>query len=300
MCRVVIARLIALINPLVCDSNTIIAGIDWLSVTDTIGTTPTHYSIEGIDNWKQINGRLGYDKGLKHVTGVTRLSSSTRRDMGVHSIYTGKAMKRIEKDMKVTPMELLKHHLANHDNVARIDFSLDFINCGIVVNDFVDAWYAGNVITRAKSATYVKSITHAGSTFYVGSQKKRKKLLRVYDKGAEQGMSDVDWLRVELQIMGKPATTAGKGLVSSVDKPTYIAQAIAGYADFRTILPFQRAKNGDETIEIGSISSNKGDTRDWLENSVIPSLAREIVADSEYWVQFCLKLDSEIGRLKNV
>lgn len=273
--------------------------IDWISVTAVTGKSKDWFThafpnLRGDPHWKVSNGSLGYDMGAKHTLGIKQFKSSTRDDMGTHTIYSGSALRRIEDMYGNTPIEVLHYHVLRGDKIARLDIALDFINSGIKQRQFETAWHLGQCETRLKTATIVSSLSHSGYTFYIGSQKARKKLVRIYDKASEQGI-EADWIRAEVQLMGKPATQASWEIVKAYDVKQAMAGIIKQIVNFPTIPEWNRVMSDIDTIKIGSISSDKGNTRDWIQKQVIPALAREIRLDMAYWTQFKMMLESEIN-----
>jgi len=275
--------------------------IDWISATshayDRHKTYSSHPSIRDWENWRACDGRLGYDIGAKHTTGVTALSNSKRRDMGIHTIYTGKSIKRIERMYDTSGFDILKYHVESGHSIARVDIAVDFINCGLSVEEFANQWRLGNCVTRLRNCNEVRSLDNEGHTLYIGSQKKRKKLIRIYNKAVEQNV-DINWVRVELQLMGRPATQLGKLWIDSGNDNEFLLRGIKSVVNFPTVKAWSDVFEGITQVKIGSQSSEKGDTRDWLFNQVIPALAREIVLDSEFWIQFSYMKDNEVERLR--
>lgn len=275
--------------------------IDWISVTSHKPhekmTYASYPELHDWENWTTCTPRNGYTVGARHTTGVSSYKNMNRHDMGIHTIYTSKSLQRIEQMNGTDGFEILKYHVENGHNIARVDIALDFKNFGLEVQDFVDQWYNGGCITKLRSATTVKSLDNKGYTLYIGSQKARKKLIRIYNKGAEQEL-DTDWLRVELQLMGKPATKLGLLWVESDNDEQFLLKGIKDVVHFPFIAEWGQVFNNLIPIRIGSQSNEKGDTRDWLLNQVIPSLAREIVLDASFWVQFTYMTAKESDRLR--
>ena len=166
------------------------------------------------EDWETVRGGVGYDLGARHITGVKKLKSSTREDMGIHVIYSGTSLRRIEEHYKMDLVDLLRFHRLKGDKVARLDVAIDLINTGVAVDDFVRDYHEKRVRTLTKQGTVIKGLDSDDYTFYIGSRKARKKLLRIYNKAAEQKIEG-DWIRVELQVMGKPATNLADILVKS-------------------------------------------------------------------------------------
>lgn len=272
--------------------------IDWISVTShnvyPLQSYATHPVLHDWENWKLCSGKNGYNEGCKHESGVSVYKNSQRPDMGYHMIYSGKTLGRIKKMYDVDAIEILAHHIDSGHNITRIDVAIDFLNTGVNVQHFVNAWDNGLVETRLRSASIVKSLTDDGYTFYVGSRKKRKKLVRIYNKGIESG-TGLDWVRVELQLMGKPATQLSILMVRDPSIQNAILQAVKDVIHFPSVMVWRDAFSDTQRLKLVSESDRCGDTRKWLEKQVHPCLKREITLDVEWWIQFKMSLESKIG-----
>lgn len=268
--------------------------IDWISATSHKMPRQFHYvahpALKDYDDWKVCNGANGYTHGTKHHTGVKLYINYERPDMGRHIIYSGKTIQRIREMYDVSAFDILAHHIANGHNVARIDLAIDFIETGVTVEDFKQAFEQGHITTRLRSANIVKSLTDKGYTLYIGSQVRRKKLVKIYDKGAETG-TGLDWIRVEVQLMGKPATQVSKQIVTDRDVADVMLRSIKDVLDCPTIRVWNEVFSRKEPIKLQSESDIAGNTREWLDKQVFPALRREISLDAEWWIQYKLGLE---------
>lgn len=261
--------------------------IDWISVTDkeqNIEKVSAHPSIfDG--NWIECAGKNGYNVGAKHVTGVREYRNYSRIDMGTHIVYSSKALDRINEMNNISASDILIHHIRSGHHIARLDLAIDFIGYGVPVGQYIDAFKNGEVKTRLRNASIIKSLTTEATTLYLGSMKKRKNLVRVYNKGAEMGI-DLDWIRVELQIMGKKATSTGVEIAHSEDIERTIIGVVKGVVDFGTISSWNALTNDIGKIKMSTIPKTQGDTEAWLMNQVLPALVRTCVLNLGFWVQF--------------
>jgi len=82
--------------------------------------------------------------------------------------------------------------------ITRADFAVDFIWSGCKVEHLAEDYRVEHGLEGVKSFSFISS--KSGSTVYVGSRTSEK-MLRVYDKGGEQGVP-IDWLRVEFETKG--------------------------------------------------------------------------------------------------
>lgn len=273
--------------------------IDWISSTShNVKDKMQYTSIPALhdwENWEIVNGVNGYTTGAKHESGAKIYENLQRQDMGKHIIYSGKTLQRINAMYNVNSIEVLNHHIESGHNITRIDIALDFINYELNVSDFQWAFMQGKVATRLRKASVIQSLTDTGHTLYIGSRKKRKKLVRVYDKGAEMGW-DYPCIRVEVQLMGKPATTVAIEAVRSGKLAQTLLGAMKNVVDFKTIPAWSNAMEQGVRVDVGTESDKLGDTLAWLEGSVRSSLIKHALLDLEWWVQYKLDLDAVISK----
>lgn len=269
--------------------------IDWLSITNHWNIEKkefvAHPLLHDWDNWELTRGVNGYSEGARHKEhGVKVFRNPMRQDMGIHVIYSGKSLKGIKKVYDLGEFEILKYHIDSGDSVTRIDIALDFMNCGVSVADFQWAWERKLAVTRLRAASVVLDLEGEGHTLYIGSTKTRKKLVKVYNKAAEQNLKG-DWTRVEIQIMGKPATSLSKIAVESSDPKSFLMYAIKGVIHFPTVACWTDIFDNVEAVKIGSIDNKGAKTREWLEKQVFPALVKEIKLDASWWIQYKLGLE---------
>lgn len=269
--------------------------IDWISATDKTGrgVAKTFPPLLSGDDWAECGGKNGYTLGQKHLTGTRVYTNQKRPDMGNHIIYSGKTLDKIGVNMGMSSVDLIKYHIDSGHTIARLDLAIDFIGYSLWVDDFVQAFEKSEAKTLLRSATLLKSLTNEGETLYIGSMKKRKNLVRIYNKGIETGMSQ-DWVRVELQIMGKKATLAGREVAETRTIEESILSLIKGVIDFPTVPVWNMLMHDQLSAKMSLSSSKATSTETWLFNQVVPSLARVIVLNTEFWGQFVMALKEEL------
>lgn len=275
----------------------ILIRIDWISVTNKkpmLTQASAHPSLLDA-NWQECAGKNGYNVGQKHITGVREYVNYNRSDMGRHTVYSSKSLDRIKEMKNISGTDVLIHHLNEGHSVARLDLAIDFIGYDSTVGHYVDAFKNNEVDTKLRTASIVRSLTNEGETLYLGSMKRRKNLIRVYNKGAEQGL-DINWVRVELQIMGKKATSTGITISKSEDIKETIIGVIKGVADFKTVSAWNQLTNLTSSVRMSTMPKTQGDTEKWLMKQVIPALGRTIVLNIDFWIQFKFALDVEMEK----
>lgn len=271
-------------------STEVCIGIDWISTTSHDKYDKDTFNVDkrlmDWNEWSLISGSNGYDIGAKHnPSGIKSYKSSSRKDMGTHTIYSGTTLKKLKRIYQMNSQDILKSHVESGHSITRIDLMIDFKECGLDVQMFQDAFLNGYADTRLRSASMIKNLTDKGHTFYIGSRKSRKKLVRIYDKSAELNI-DGNWVRVELQLMGKPATQLSKEMMLRDSIEQTILEAIKGVINFPTIREWSHVFAYKRSIRLTGNTSQQSNTRKWLTEQVFTALAREISLDYQWWTQY--------------
>lgn len=109
------------------------AGIDWISVT---------FPADFPDRWRscvhpadtemkrQTKPRNGYTQATVYGSGATKSENDNRPDMGIHVVYSARAIGQMQILYDVNQKQLLLH-LTNGAKVARIDLKMDVADSGL-------------------------------------------------------------------------------------------------------------------------------------------------------------------------
>lgn len=250
------------------------------------------------------NPRNGYTSGMRCKSGATIAWNDERPDMGTHVVYSATAIKKASEEFGLTQDRIL-HYLTEFAHVARLDLRVDAQNYQVNIKSLYEQAIAGDVRTRSKSTAFVDSggigSKEAGaSTVYIGSQKNRKKLLRVYDKGSQLGIN-IDLTRFEIEYHGKIAQNAAKSLKSTKfeDYGVVMKGMIRDYADWTDDETFQEIFGNAERIPVSVPQAGDTNTVQWLLGTIAPILARELVRDFSIADRFGEIVEYEYNRLKN-
>jgi len=246
--------------------------IDWLSVTSrSWGATP-HNDLDNAVS-QESKGAMGYTKAVKYVvSGVLVMHNPDNAKMGKHIVYSGNALSILE-NLGTQAIEILKYHLDQGHMIARIDIAIDVYDSELSIEALATMAKEGKHSTNSK--TYLHINGSAGETLYIGSLKNRKKLLRIYDKGAESETSE-NWKRVELEAHGKSATMIGKELI--MGGLAVVPSIIKGFCDFPEN-PEWVSVTGNEFLAVRVKDEKTNDTVKWLMEVVAPAFARQALAD---------------------
>lgn len=267
--------------------------IDWISITSHKKKDTMSYAcypaLHDWENWELASGRNGYNEGAKHETGAMVYRNSNRLDMGIHVVYSGKTLQRIQEYFGVSPYDIVEYHSVQRDNFARMDIALDIKNTDLTVQMFVDEYKENRCITKLRTASEIKNIGSDGHTFYIGSTKKRKKLMRIYDKKAETNTS-INWIRIEAQIMGKPATELTKLMYLEEAITRVMLGALFDIADFPMIEIWKDIIDGKSVVNLGASNKQSSDTRKWLNSVVFKSILKESELDVQWFDEYIASL----------
>lgn len=248
--------------------------LDWLSGTDKSVRDKSELramarALTGSTQFRDAKGHYGYSVAVADANGVI-FESGGRADMGTHVLASGLSLSSIS--LRKDGMDRLMK-MINAIVPARIDLAVD------TDSDWSRAFAAklqsGDYDSRSRAWSVIES-QDGGLTAYVGSRSSER-FMRVYNKGAEQNLSDVPWTRIEIEtkratakhvkgtIMARGMAEAARGWIGGfvkVDLPEF-NQAIQGQAIY---VPSQKG------------STN---TRRWLIEVCAPAMARLIAEGDE-------------------
>jgi len=280
------------------------ANIDWISATypdikfrdNNSAVLPDDYH-NGFSLVKPVNG---YQTAVRYNSGAMEMWHTNYPDMGIHVIYSGQAIRNACETFNCEQYEILDYLMLGA-KIVRLDMALDVENVDIDIQNIHTEFKKGNVKTRAKTSDYMERATSGNekgaATCYIGSTHKRKKLLRVYDKGEQLGL-DTLLTRFELETHGTIANNAAKELMVKPDiLGSKISGMVKGYADLSKQVP-DGIFNSD-SIKIALPKYQKSDTAKWLVDVVAKTLANEAFSDYTVMERFLEKFRYEYDNLIN-
>lgn len=215
--------------------------------------------------------------------------------MGWNIVYSGKSLNHIAKSELISLNTIMKGYKMYNPNIPRIDFAIDVFNSGIKPEHYATLHTNGECSNKRSKGLFIKATNDVGSTFYLGSLKKRKKLLRIYDKGAEQGINK-DWLRIELQLSNGLGTPYYNEYIENEwDLFEFAKSAIKGYCDF---------PNDDlwsyifttENLIINEVKKSNDGREKWLLDTVAGSLAEHCIENEGFRAKFFKKFQFELAK----
>jgi hypothetical protein len=221
-----------------------------------------------------------------------------RQEMGWHVIYSARAINQLKELEGVTQRQLLQH-LSDGAKVTRLDVKLDAKDSGLRIASLYTDAKAGRIETKSRSVGYVESAETGAeigaATCYVGSLKRRTKLLRVYDKAA-QSKEFGDLKRFELELRSPTTLTPVKRL-KSANEDTWgaiIGGLIKGFCYWPDNFAIVSIFSDLSAIKIGVTQAPTGNTNLWLLNVCAPVLAKQSILDSSLFVEFWERVAEEM------
>lgn len=266
--------------------------VDWLSITykwesfkiqngQNLNEAVSKHVVEFLSmpyegQWQSTTPLQGYAKAIVNKIGVRVNFSLPGSPNGVHVVYSGRTLQTFHWG------DLLMDCYVLDGQVTRIDIALDVMDSPIDILELYRHMKEGWCITQSKKYSYIEGNT--GQTLYVGSRQSER-MLRVYDKAAEQGTTG-QWVRFELEVKGAKARQIAHYV--SIEGAEAIPALIA---DFATFIDYQWPDGNPfkaEAINLPSIKGKETDTAKWLETGVLPSFKRVVPDNARVAALFVL------------
>jgi len=250
--------------------------IDWLGYTildpriwkkvneRTSYLTPTLYQLTNVTGaWVPETPHNGFTMAFRHaeVPGLSVTWHHSRDDMGVRINWSGSAL----QGRNILGVMAL---MANHrGRCGRIDLAVD-VDAKFDMEIMHKQFKRRECVTNARKSRLVRD---EGDTLYVGARTSEK-YLRIYDKAAEQGITDREWTRVELECKGEFA----HGIFMYIIEETVpdFRDVIRGFVDFTRYVPWNDAMTSPTPV-FGLPQKEKiRDTEKWLLEVVTTALSK--------------------------
>ena len=278
--------------------------VDWLE-----GTSPvTAKDIRGLGqnaamltqtlpcDWRPDSAFNRYSLCLRHKSGLRALCG--RADMGTHIIASGQALSNLAR-AGMAADQLLAYAESQTLHATRIDLALDCVEARIKIRQLYSEFKRKRADTGVKTAYMVQS-ENDGLTLYLGAPQSDKHV-RIYNKTAELKKRAVappgvkDWVRIELVTMRDQAKAAAYHINHEGIDVT-ARSFLLGFVDFPHNGAWVKALRG-ESFEIGHSEKTTTDTAKWLLEVVAKTLARELIADPSFYMEFLEMVQYQFGEL---
>jgi len=251
--------------------------MDWLSVTvkDVPDMTVARALLFGQDmtSYQEIHPMNGYSWAVRHPFGHIVMSNLKRADMGVHVMFSGSALNELMKG-GVSPLSMIKWALDQGAKVTRIDLSIDLYGTPVDMEKLYTSKQVKGAEGTSKKRSKIQN-DEGGYTIYFGSRKSSK-VLRVYNKAAEQNLPGVVWTRFEMEIREDAAHETAAAIVDmSPDEASFYTMGlIKGHYNADDEL-YQRLLQAPARY-VSTTKDSSDATLNWLLNTVAKTLAKQM------------------------
>jgi hypothetical protein len=186
-------------------------GIDWLrfTVNRNVDLDVILPAMPSLARTGEIVGRgfYGYDRAMPLEGGGFLMWHSEKREMKYCVELPGGALAELRRD-GFQVEDILTHNIERRLpdlSYNRIDYFIDILNAGVEVFDLWKEIEKKRVKMKARKARFLRSweVETNADTVEVGSREGSPRFLRVYNKGAQMGMTGVSWARIELELKKK-------------------------------------------------------------------------------------------------
>jgi len=263
--------------------------LDWLSFTvkGIPDSTVARALLFGqpMTSYIEVAPMNGYSYAVRHPFGHVVMSNLKRTDMGVHVMFSGSALNQLLEG-GIDQFALIRWAVGEHAKVTRIDLAIDLY--GTPVN--LDKLYYSKQIKGAEGSARKREKrenSDGGYTIYFGSRKSAK-VLRVYNKAAEQHLPGVMWTRFEMEIREDAAHEVAAAIM---DMPRdevmlYTMGLIKG--QYNADDPLYQELLRSPARQVATTKDASDSTLDWLLNIVAKTLARQMRLHShkDVWKMF--------------
>jgi DNA relaxase NicK len=184
--------------------------IDWISFTLPIDCA--RIWPDGFDDVRTTTKSFnGYDTAEEYADGRIQLTSSTRPEMGIHCVLSGRTCGVLQADLQ----QILDNCWMQAGKVTRFDLALDDPTGRVNAIDSREHIKNGDIVCRAREYPPAGDIRGGGQSQYCGKMASECHVC-IYDKDAEQGISGFR-TRIEIRYKGKKADKAAREYLRSKD-----------------------------------------------------------------------------------
>lgn len=200
-----------------------------------------------------------------------------RKEQKIGVVMSGEHL-RTASTIGIEAILLINRAVTQGGRVTRLDFAIDIEGVQCDPLEVYASWERKGLTTTARSLNPVFTSTvdkdgniHKASTVYIGARESDR-FVRVYDKGAKEKTSH-PWTRIELVLRDDRANYAAQEMLRSepANVGRYLLQTfIQGGPEW-----LQDALSGD-TAYVQGPGRKQTKTEEWLLNTVLPTLQREV------------------------
>lgn len=217
----------------------------------------------------------GYSNGTT-ATHARIFWHTTRRDQHIGVVMTGDDLRGLI-GVAYPQRALLEWVVTNCRAITRMDLAVDVKGQALDPSALILAYRGGWLKTIAQNVKEMTSHTKTdtgtltGKSVYFGSRMSDRQI-RVYDKGAQLGISEGEWIRIEIQLRHDRAMNVARLCLTDGIGPTTQA-AIRAYVHCPGCSWWEQATSG-ATVEFDPIGRKDTNTEKWLYNVALPAIWR--------------------------
>lgn len=258
--------------------------IDWLSFTLPVRGMADLQAC--VSTWAaRLGGGIERESSMYFYARCIRILDSglllfhpDRLEMGVHISLPASALGKL----RLTVLDMLKLIADSGGSVNRLDVAIDTDR--VHIDEIHQSIVAKEIVTKAHRKTYVGDFDDPGETIYIGSPDSMRRV-RIYDKAAEQGISDgTVWTRCEVQLRKDHAAQAAAFILQGGEAVEVVASSI----DFRSVTGDSNVTrrpqvawwsawlgyaSGLVSFALEKTSATVESMRAWIRKQVVPALA---------------------------
>lgn len=230
-----------------------------------------------------------YDRAMRYGDGRTEMTHSKRADMGTHVALTGSVIGQYGQ----RAYELLDIYRTGQGRFSRIDLAVDVFNMpGFTPEMATTLIQAGKCRSRSRAFPLWHDAVGRGYTQYVGAPSSDVRV-RIYDKGAERRLDDLQWVRVEAQYRRRRAHTCACAITDGTEERELIRDAV----------DFPEWPEWEKVFRMPAVhmKTEKQDTNTerWLLQQCAPALARQVaLSGTEFLNRFVSAYERELAKIE--
>ncbi len=217
----------------------------------------------------------GYTTSTTDQNCVSVSWNDDRPEMGHHAVFSGSALRNLVERNGISSEAILRACITAHGNLTRLDIAKDLVGPQDDIKDIYKSLQQNG--NRGTAITWNEiNKNDGGYTLYIGARSSEK-YIRIYNKAAESGLSDVIWSRFEIETKGKTARALATSLfnrASFCDVFDTVATAMVRPVQCRSYEQFFSDRN--PAFALPKIE-RKADREAWIETQVLPAVAKHYI-----------------------
>jgi Replication initiation factor len=247
--------------------------LDWLSATFKENTRESNNYLAQFARAEPLvpeAARNGYDTAYRDKNSVVCMWHTTRKEMGLHVIFSGTALRNVFEHVGISQRGLVAATLNAGASITRLDVAKDAtdmpIELGNIWQFLKDKAYLGT----ARTANKIEN-SDGGVTIYVGSRTSEK-FIRIYDKANQLSLVGKKWKRYELETKGIVARALANNLVVTEQWSGAFDGIVVGMVDIPQSPDYQKFFSED-TVLVGIPKLEKQTDREaWILSQCLPAI----------------------------